>query len=109
MATETKDPYAWARKHTVYEWVIETMEDGEIVDVDHADIPPWPIPDGCDLALIRDHYDDGKNEEREYAYVGRDGSMPGWTDGCDGRTPHGSIPVKYRKQLERAIRRAGGV
>ena len=78
-----------------YEWVVETIEDDEIADVDHYDSYPGPIA-GADVGLVRDkisaHDDDV--EDRQWAYV-VDGVLPDTFDGG------AKVPAKYKAEVQK--------
>lgn len=76
-----------------YEWVIETIEDDEIADVDHVDGYPGP-QEGCHVGLVRDRLtaEDDDVEDRQWAYV-VNGVLPDTFDGG------AKVPSKYKSEV----------
>jgi len=84
-----------------YEWVMETMDGDDIVDVDHADTYADAVrraSNGARIGLVRDHdrHDDG-DAERSWAYI-TDGRLPEWfTDAGDAPTI--KVPKRFHREV----------
>lgn len=91
------------RNKVTYEWTLETIEEGEIVDCDFADTltSEWiNVPDS-DLGLVRSegNEDDGITD-RVWAYV-KDGKLPECFSNSMGTPITTKVPQQFHNELKK--------
>jgi hypothetical protein len=90
---------------TSYEWIVETLEGEDIVDVIHCnsyghavDVARLIAAKGTAVAigLVRDQGNETEGlQNRQWAYLDKDGRLPEWFDGRN------AVPKKYHREVER--------
>jgi hypothetical protein len=89
------------RTKVEYEWTLEELEDGDIIDNNYSDKLYYSKEDlpGRNLGLVRNEGNENAGlTDRYWAYV-KDGKLPDYfTDGCD-ETVNIKVPAKFHKEL----------
>lgn len=86
-----------------YEWTLETLEDGDIIDNHFSDVLSYDKADleGKDLGLIRNEGNEHEGlTDRYWAYV-KDGKLPEFFTDSMGDTVKIKVPVKYHNELKK--------
>lgn len=88
-----------------YEWTLETLEDGDIIDSTFSDSLTFDKEDirEKDLGLVRNvgNNDDGLID-RWWAYV-KDGKLPQFFEDAYRQPTHYKIPAKFHKELAKYL------
>ncbi len=88
------------RTQITYEWACETLEDGEITDINHTDYPV-KIIEGERLALVRNEGNERDGiTDRVWAYV-VNGLLPEFFENAMGEATQIKVPIKYNNQLKK--------
>lgn len=86
-----------------YEWTLETLDDGDIIDSDFSDSLTFDKADlpGNDLGLVRHegNEDDGVTD-RVWAYV-KDGKLPECFSDSMGTTIAIKVPQRFHNELSK--------
>lgn len=89
---------------TTYEWTLEEMKDGEIVDSQFQDILndiPKEYLSGNDLGLVR--YEGNERDgvtHQLWAYM-KDGRLPEYFTNSMGESVDYKVPIKYHNELKK--------
>jgi len=85
-----------------YEWTIEELEDGEVIDSDFRDkLSDFKyFPADMDLGLVRNEGNDIDGvTDRVWAYV-KDGKLPEYFQDAYLQNTSHKIPVRFHKELQ---------
>jgi hypothetical protein len=88
-----------------YEWTLEEIKDGEIIDADFSDTLSFDKENlkGNDLGLVMN---EGNEKEgltnRLWAYV-KNGSLPQFFSDSTGEETKYKVPVKFQKELKKYL------
>lgn len=88
-----------------YEWTLETLEDGDIIDSDFAESLPaaWLTEENTDLALVRNEGNENQGlQDRLWAYVFEDDGvkkLPEYFSEALGNPTQIKVPQKFHKEL----------
>lgn len=88
-----------------YEWTLEEMKDGEIVDSDFSDILKFDKSylAGNDLGLVLSIGNEREGiTDRYWAYV-KDGKLPEYFTDSMGETVGYKVPIKFHKELNKYL------
>lgn len=85
-----------------YEWTIEEVVDGEVIDSDHSDKLEMVSPEtfkqignGYDIGVVCDD-----NRDRVWAYI-KDGELPKrFSNSLGEEYPNWEVPQRFHKELE---------
>lgn len=86
-----------------YEWTLEVITEGDIVDNDFSDALSFNKDDlvGNDLGLVRNEGNEVAGiEDRHWAYV-KDGKLPEYFTNAEGQSVSIKVPIKYHNELKR--------
>lgn len=84
-----------------YEWSLETVEDGDIVDSDFSEILPteWLSEPGTELCLVRNEGNENKGVlDRYWAYV-KNGKLPEYFSNSMQQQICIKVPQRFHKEL----------
>jgi hypothetical protein len=86
----------------IYEWSIETLEDGEIIDSSfYDDLPTDPLEQNQKLVLVRNEGNEGEGlTGRLWAYV-VDGKLPEYFEDANGCEVGYKVPKKLLKLINK--------
>lgn len=85
-----------------YEWTLETLDDGDIIDSDFADKLTFDKDDlvGKDLGLVRDEGNEADGiTDRLWAYV-KDGNLPEYFSDSMGTPIAIKVPQRFHNELK---------
>ncbi len=89
-----------------YEWTLETLEDGDIVDSDFSEKLTFDKEDlaGNDLGLVRSEGNerDGVTDQ-VWAYV-KDGKLPEYFSDSMGNELNIKVPVRFHNELKNYLK-----
>lgn len=86
-----------------YEWTLEEIQDGEIMDSDFADTLPltWLTEPNTDLGLVRNEGSESEGvNDRLWAYV-KDGKLPEYFSNAMGEVVGYKVPQKFHNELNK--------
>lgn len=91
------------RNKIIYEWTLETIQDGEIIDSEFSDVLCFNKADlpGNDLGIVLNegNEDNGLNN-RLWAYV-KDGKLPEYFTNAMGENTGYKVPQKFHIELQK--------
>lgn len=86
-----------------YEWSLETIEDGDIIDSDFSDSLVWNAEElkGNELVLVRNEGNENEGvTDRFWAYV-KNSKLPEFFQDGGGQTIKIKVPQKFHKELQK--------
>jgi hypothetical protein len=87
-----------------YEWSLETVEDGDIVDSDFSDKLDFAKDElpGKDLCLVRNEGNENEGvTDRFWAYV-KDGKLPEYFSSSEGEV-NIKVPIRFHNELNKYL------